>query len=87
MSGKGDQVLLKPEGFSAHSNERKFNDNIPHEGRGRMALKMEMASHCPRVASVKALSTCHKLVSPKETEAAEGGKGNKEEQTKKQTKK
>lgn len=31
MSGKGDQVPLKPGGFSARSNEGNMNDNIPQE--------------------------------------------------------
>lgn len=35
MSGKGDQVPLKPAGFSARSNEGKLNDNIPHGGGGK----------------------------------------------------
>ncbi len=56
MSGKGDQVPLKPEGFSARSNEGKLNDNIPHGGK-KTSPKMKKASQCPRAASVKTLST------------------------------
>lgn len=56
MSGKGDQVPLKPEGFSARSDEGTLNDNIHQEGE-KMSPKMEMASECPRAASVKTLST------------------------------
>lgn len=32
MSGKGDQVSLKPEGFSVRSNEGKLDDNVPRGG-------------------------------------------------------
>lgn len=69
MSGKGDQVLLKPEGFSARSNEGKLNDNIPHGGKKKTSPKMEMASQCPRAASLKTLSTWHKPASPTEGES------------------
>lgn len=57
MSGKGDQVPLKPEGFSARSSGRKLNDNIPHGEKKKTTPKMEMAFQCPRAASVKTLST------------------------------
>lgn len=72
MSGKGDQVSLKPEGFSVRSNEGKLDDNVPRGG-GRAILNMVMASQCPRAASAKTLSTRHKTACPTEMEGARGG--------------